>query len=153
MSQKKFKRMPYGTRKRKKQPPKTRKPKPSYSTKDVAINLRAREIATRRMDQIFEMEYYSKYPHGKKPYGFETGISMEEWKMDCKKIEDKCDGIFDEQLKRLSELVDDHWMNQPVIQSLLVKKLPIVIERLIKKFAATTHILEPKRELMAFYHQ
>ena len=150
MSQKKFKKIPFGNRKKQKQQQKRRLAMPSFCTKDVAINLQARKIVARRIEEVFEKKNYTKYPHGKKPYGFQTGTSMEEWKMDCKKLEDECDGFFDEELNRLSEVVVVHWINQPKIQSLLVRPLPIVIERRIQEFSATTYIFETDIKLIAF---
>ena len=151
MSQNKFKRMRHG--KRKKQPQKTRKEQPSYCMKDVVVNLRARENVNPAIEDLFEKKYFTKYPHGKKPYGFETGISMEEWKADCKKLGNECERLMVDELERLSKLIDDYWINKPETQSLLDKPLPILIIYRIKEYSATTYIMNVKEELIEFCNQ
>ena len=70
MLQKRFKKNSIWKKKEKATTTKNQKEKPIYCTKDVTMNLRARENVTRRMDETFQIKFFSKYLHAKKQYGF-----------------------------------------------------------------------------------
>ena len=88
---------------RKKNPPKRKPPTTEYCKKDVAVNVIADENIESAYKVIFDEKYFGKYPRGQKPYGFGTGISMEEWRKDCDNLRIIRKNMHGEEVQRLKD--------------------------------------------------
>ena len=124
--------------------------KPTDDKKDAAIRVRARKNVSKQIDEIFDKKYFTKYPRGKKPYGFQTGIPYDEWKKDTDKIQGSCDVLIDKEITRLNSLVCSNWIRKATNSS-LDKPLPLPIYCMIKNFAATTRLFGGQAEVFKYY--
>ena len=100
-----------------------------YCNKDIAINIRAIEKIAPEHEKILN----------EKPYG-STGISVEEWRMDIKRLQILYLKMMEKEINRLSVMVDKNWIKKTE-ESTLQSPVPGVVKCLIIKYADSKKII------------
>ena len=121
---------------RKKKPPKRKPPTTEYCKKDVGVNIIADDNVEPEYKVIFDQKYFGKCPRGQKPYGFGTGISLEEWKKDCDNLRLSRKNMHGKEVERWNGLVESGWIRTEESQS-FKSKVPAPIQLIIKRYAET----------------
>ena len=120
--------------KRKKQP----QPPPSEfeCSKDISLEVRAIDKIAPEHDKIVTERYFPKSA-GYEPYGVRAGKTAERWQMVVDGMKILYLKMLNEELKRLSVMVDGNWLKKTETTLVLESPVPIGVKQLIMQYSQT----------------